>query len=189
MLKVSQDLLTYSALVKPSLIHLTQLIKLDNFKTPYRKDLTDTSGGLLVYVKTHISSRELKCPDLPSDIECIALELNVRTTKWLVLSVYRNPKTGLTYFLDQIQNLTKSFSNYENILILGDFNQETNNTHVRQFMETSSLKNLIKSPTCFKTEKGRCIDLILTNRYRCFQHSKAIKNDVSDHHTFICTVF
>ena len=55
-------------------------------------------------------------------------------------------------------------------------------------METSSLKNLIKTPTCFKTEKGRCIDLILTNRYRCFQHSIAIKNDVSDHHTFICTV-
>jgi len=79
----------------------TSQFLLNDFKKPYRKDVSNSSGGLLVYVRSHITAKELKCPNLPNDIECIALELNVKSAKWLIPNVYRNPTTqSLTYFLD-----------------------------------------------------------------------------------------
>ena len=45
------------------------------------------------------------------------------------------------------------------------------------------LKNLIKEPTCFKnSEKLTIIDLILTNKPKCFQHSCPDESGISDFH-------
>eukprot|EP00794_Sanderia_malayensis_P018339 gene18339-20183_t len=54
--------------------------------------------------------------------------------------------------------------------------------------EDHNLHNLIKSATCFKSSKGRCIDLILTNRKHSFMHSKSFETGFSDHHHMIYTI-
>ena len=52
-----------------------------------------------------------------------------------------------------------------------------------------NLKNLIKEPTCFKNpEKLTIIDLILTNKPKCFQHSCTDETGISDFHKMTITV-
>ena len=57
------------------------------------------------------------------------------------------------------------------------------------FCGSYSLKSLIKNPTCFKKpDNPICIDLILTNRQKCFQNSTIIETGLSDFHKLTITV-
>ena len=102
--------------------------------------------------------RKLDCPVVRDDIQCIVSELNLRNQKWLILSVYRNPKQNIKYFLDQIINILDFFaSSFENNIVMGDFNAEVTQPDMLDFMSNYSLSNLIKHPTCYKSSEGRCI--------------------------------
>ena len=59
----------------------TGQVNLPGFRTPYRKDLSAKSGGLLVYVNGRIPSKVLKIPDCPSDIQVIPVEINLKKQK------------------------------------------------------------------------------------------------------------
>ena len=59
---------------------------------------------------------------------------------------------------------------------------------MKSFMEIFHLKNLIKVPTCFKSDNPKCIDLILTNKHHSFQDSSAIETGLSDFHSMIVTI-
>ena len=74
------------------------------YKKPLRLDLTSRSGGLLVYVKSDILIRQLSNHTLDDGIEIIALELNLRKRKWLVIFIYRNPKTDKDIFIQNLSN-------------------------------------------------------------------------------------
>ena len=52
---------------------------------PYRIDVTERKGGILVYVKSSISSRRLTCGNLCDSIQAIPFEINLRKAKWLVI--------------------------------------------------------------------------------------------------------
>ena len=67
----------------------TGQFNLPGFRTPYRKDLSAKSGGLLIYVNSNIPSKMLKIPDCPSDIQVIPVEINLKKQKWLVIAIYR----------------------------------------------------------------------------------------------------
>ena len=56
------------------------------------------------------------------------------------------------------------------------------------FMGSYNLCNLIKDPTCFKSENPRCIDFILSNRKHSFQHTTATEMRISDFHAVIVGV-
>ncbi|XP_057296156.1 uncharacterized protein LOC130625097 [Hydractinia symbiolongicarpus] len=87
-------------------------------------------------------------------------------------------------------NVVDYFSTfYESFVILGDFNEVFTHNDMSKFMEHLNLSSLIKTPTCFKSDDGRCIDLILTNKNRCFQKSGSFETGVSDHHHLIFTFF
>ena len=50
---------------------------------------------------------------------------------------------------------------------------------MKTFLHTYNLKNLVKSQTCFKNVNNpRTIDLILTNKNKCFFHNDVIDNEV-----------
>ena len=49
----------------------TEQFNLPGFRTPYRKDFSPKSGGLLVYVNSNIPSKVLKIFDCPSDIQVL----------------------------------------------------------------------------------------------------------------------
>ena len=75
-----------------------------------------------------------------------------------------------------------------NLLVFGDINMEVTETKLHAFIDQQELYSLIKSPTCFKSMEGRCIDLMLTNRKHSFLKSQSFETGFSDFHHMIYTV-
>ena len=76
---------------------------------------------------------------------------------------------------------------YDNKIILGDFNLESSNRSIASFMNNQNLFNQVKSNTCFKGE-GSCFDLILTNRKHSFKNTCSFETGLRDHHHLIYSV-
>ena len=70
---------------------------IDGFAKPYRRDRNGNGGGILIYVRDDIPSKELNIHNHPVDIEGIFVELNFRKSKWLCL--------GLTIHLVNLMNI------------------------------------------------------------------------------------
>ena len=71
----------------------TSQFELEGYYSPFRLDITKQSGGLLVYIKSSIPSRQLSYGSIRNSIQAISFEINLRQEKWLVISIYRRPKT------------------------------------------------------------------------------------------------
>ena len=54
-------------------------------------------------------------------------------------------------------------------------------------MTLLNLERLINTPTCFQSEKPRCIGLILTNKKSLFKNSKTFEVGMPDHHHLVLT--
>ena len=122
---------------------------IDGFHRPLRLDISDKSGGLLVYVRSYLLSRQLTKFEIPSDIQAIPF----------------------------IIDIIDCFSNgYYNHIVKGDFNLERSQMYLETFMDTPNYFNLVKNKTCFKGPAS-CIDLILTNRKYCFQGTSSFETD------------
>ena len=68
-------------------------------------------------------------------------------------------------------------------MLIGDLNAEPTEAAVSDFCEICNLKHLIKDKTCFKNPtKPTCIDLIVTNRPKCFQDTVVFETGLSDFH-------
>ena len=77
----------------------------------------------------------------------------------------------------------------ENILI-GDFNMTVTieNSKMNDLVNTFSLENLIKEPTCYISNIRTCIDLILTNQKRLFLKSSTFESGLSDFRKLTTTI-
>ena len=93
------------------------------YHLPYRLDITDKKGGLMVFVKSHIPSRRFNDFKIPSNIQIMPFEINLREEKWLVASIHNVPSQRNKYFLWYLTYLLQFYSTrYEKVIILGDFN-------------------------------------------------------------------
>ena len=70
---------------------------LEGYHTPYRLDINNKSGGILVYVKSSIPSRCLCYEELRISIQPIPFEINLTKKKWLVISIYRPSSQNSEY--------------------------------------------------------------------------------------------
>ena len=53
---------------------------------------------------------------------------------------------------------------FENRIIIGDFNVEEKETNIKDFLIKFNMVNMVKEPTCYKNLiQPSCIDLIITN--------------------------
>ena len=104
-------------------------------------------------MKSSISFSQLNFPNLPYKIQAIPFKLNLRKEKWLVISIYRPPLELLfkSCSLDSLTNTIDFFSSsYDNFIVMDDFNSQSTNGSMKDFMEANGLVNLIKSNTCLK---------------------------------------
>ena len=163
---------------------------MEGYAPPFRLDRNAHGGGLLIYIREDIPCKEINTCHLPKDIESIFIEINLRNTKWLLMGGYNPEKSRISYFLNHIGNqLDRSIGKYDNLLLLGDFNSCITENDMANFCETYNLTNLINEPTCYKNaENPSSIDLILTNRKKCFQNSVALETGLSDHHKMTVTI-
>ena len=71
---------------------------------------------------------------------------------------------------------------------MGDLNSEIGEDRMNIFCNTYNFKSLVKEPTCFKSiDNPSCVDLILTNKSLCFQHTSVIETGLSDFHKLTLT--
>ena len=79
------------------------------------------------------------------------------------------------------RSLDSYMSSYDDFLVIGDLNSEISGIAMSEFCKTYNLQNLVKDPTCYKNpSKPTCIDLILTDFPKSFQHTQMIKIGLSD---------
>ena len=165
----------------------TAQFEIKGYYSSFRLDITNKSEGLLVYIKSSIRSRKLSCDDICNSIQVIPFQVNLRKEKWLVLSIYCPPSQDSVFFLNSLTKIIDVFADkYDNYLIMGDFNLESGNTILTNFLDSTNLTNLIKTNTCFKG-KGSSIDLILTNRKYSLKNT-SYEMGLSDRHHMIYTM-
>lgn len=117
------------------------------------------------------------------------IEINLKKQKWLLSAIYRPPSQPQQYFFDEIVKVLDHYCRqYENLILIGDFNCQIDEDVISSFVDNYNLSSLVRSPTCFKSDNPRCIDLILTNRNRNFQSTVVIETGLSDFHAMIVTV-
>ena len=91
--------------------------------------------------------------------------------------------------MEQLNFALDKYSNYDKILIAGDFNIDVGEEVLEDFLFERNLKNLVKEKTCFKSiENPSCIDLFLTNTCQSFQNTTAVATGLSDFHKMVVTV-
>ena len=143
---------------------------IDNYEIRNRKYRNKHGRGLIEYVKKGVVCRQIKNLEVHNH-EVFCSELTIMNKKWIIFIIYRPPSSDLTDFFEKLKlSLNKAFSNYDNIIIIGDINIDTHDPNdygydkLISLCETFDLKNLIKDKTCFTNTHKSSIDIILTNR-------------------------
>ena len=167
---------------------------IEGYTMPYRIDRNTNGGGVIIYIREDIPCRDHGKYSFSNNASCIFegifLEINLRKTKWLLFGGYNPIKVNISSCLQTLGSiLDKHIPKYDNLILLGDFNAEIDETSMQQFCNTYNFTNLIKEPTCFKNPLNpSSIDLILTNRGRSFMDNTVIDTGLSDHHMMTITV-
>ena len=161
---------------------------IDGFHSRFRFDRNKSGGGILLYVREDIPTKILR-HDFPS-AESFFVEIILHKKKWLINCSYNPHKNNIKHHLETLSRTLDTFSTkYENVLLLGDFNNCVDDEAMKNFCSSYCLNILIKQPTCFKTpENPSCIDLILINKTRSFQSTCVIETGLSDFHKLTISV-
>ena len=145
----------------------------------------DKGGGLICYVKNGIVYKEVSSFYV-DDIEALWIEVNLPHTKPVLLgTVYRPPDENVEYLNKLDSMFQHSTSQYEDVIILGDFNldicKRANCTKVNNIAKHSNLTQLIKNPTRITDISNTILDLIfVTNPDKVFS-SGVHSLGLSDH--------
>ena len=166
---------------------------MNGFKKPYRLDRNHAGGGVMIYVREDIPSRELTKHNLSKNVEAIFVEINLRKNKLLLVGTYHSTNqdygTSDSEYLEQIGFALDIYSNYNKFLIAGDFNIQEDERCIQDFITEFNASNLVKESTCFKNPANpSCIDLFLTNSSSSFQNTTSVSTGLSDFHKMIITV-
>ena len=170
--------------------------QMENYQfPPFRRDRNSHGGGKIVFIRKGLIVKRLISLESPI-IESICLELTLANRKWCICFIYRPPSfekeisiTEMTKYINQMNE------KYENILIAGDLNidlmnpNKTTENYFSDFIDTFDLRNIITQPTCYKSERGTLLDLILTNKPRSFQNTIVTETGLSDFHRLVSTMF
>lgn len=163
-----------------------QVINIPNY-TLFRKDRVFAQhGGVCLYVKNSINSKELKDLEDPSrNTEVLWSELKPRRllrgfSRIIIGVVYHPPSADdnymINYLLDTLGKIECSYPN-AGIIITGDFNR----LDISQIINHYNLKQLVNFPT----RGERTLDLVLTNFEKYYNEpNKLAPFGLSDH----CTI-
>ena len=153
-----------------------------------RKERKKHGRGIMFYINENIPCKTVTVEGVPDDCEVTLIELSIKSRKWLCIGLYKPPAQNEKYFLDNLSlALTKMSCEYENVMLIGDFNLTVENKNLEVFMNAYDLECLIKKPTCFQSTSPSCIDLNLTNNKEFFKNSNVFEVGISDHHSLIVT--
>ena len=133
----------------------TAQFNIEGYEVRARRDRDKNGGGLIEFVKQGVICRRLKEYETKTS-ESICSELIISKKKLICFSIYRPPATGnIKTFFDEMKDvISKATCKYENILVMGDFNIDINNSSsdkekLVSFCDLFGLTNIVLSETCF----------------------------------------
>ena len=85
------------------------------FSTPYRMDRNGNGGGIILYVREDVPSKEITCYPNRGDIESIFVEINLYKKKWLIGGTYNPCKTMIS---NHINVLSKFMNHFAPLIII-----------------------------------------------------------------------
>ena len=170
--------------------------KIEGYQFPLlTRDQNSKGGGEMVFVREDFITKQMKNFERKK-AEFICLELTIVKKKWCILFAYLPSSTDKEQFFDKISvSLNKILVKYHNIILAGDLNidelrpcSDSSKNHLPNMKDIFGLTNLIKEPTCFKSQNSTLLDLILTNRPRSFMQSQNFETELSDCHKLACII-
>ena len=79
------------------------------------------------------------------------MDIRIRNNIWLLCCSYNPNKLQIASHIQEISNGIDGYcNNYENILIMGDFNVDVKEASLHLSCDQYKLKSLNKDPTCYK---------------------------------------
>ena len=121
------------------------------YSKPCKFDRNRNGGGVFIYVREDIPSRELKIYNTPDETESIFVKIDLIKTKWLFCGCYHTPGQSDQYFFENFgKTLDKYSKHYDKYMFVGDFNAEKSEPCLSQFLYEYKAKNIVKENTCFK---------------------------------------
>ena len=166
-----------------------------NHEISARRDRDKRGVGLIEFVRKGLICKSLRKYE-SLNMEVICSEVTISNKNWVIFSMYRPPHYSnlLVFFKELGKYLNQACENYDNFIVMGDFNIDIRETSpeshkLDEFCSLFSLTNIIKSDTCFTKFHSSTIDLFLTNKPNLFKKTNAIETGLSDHHKLICTFF
>ena len=149
------------------------------FSKPFRLDRKTKGGGILLYIKEHVPWRHLKQITLNNLFEECLVEINLRNKNWLLGWPYNHQKENIAFHLSNVSAaLEELCADYENIILLSDFNVEVKEKYISDFVSTYNLKVWVKQK----------IDLILTNSPWSFQDGSVFETGLSEFYKLTTTI-
>jgi hypothetical protein len=135
-----------------------------------------------------IQSIDLKQFCHKKTLEICAVKLHLKTTKLIVLCIYRAPAGNLNQFYDTLENILNHFlQTHVTFLICGDLNINLFSKHndalkLLTLMNTFNLTQVVDFPTRINNNNGKLIDIIFVDTllYDKIQVNPFI-NGLSDH--------
>ena len=124
---------------------------IENFEIRNWRDRDKNGGELIEFVRNGFITKKIK--EYETKVrETIASEFTISKKKWFCLSVYRPPtSTKLDIFFEELTNsLSKAVNEYDNLIVMGDFNVDLNKTDcivfgkLEEFCDNFNLTVLLK---------------------------------------------
>ena len=110
------------------------------YSTPFRVDEDSQGVEIMLFVREDIPSKLLTIE--PSPAERFYAEINVRKRKWLLCCSCKPNKNNVNMHLDCLSKTLALYSSkYENFIILGDFNVDTDNNRMKVFCGTFNFES------------------------------------------------
>ena len=160
----------------------------------YRRDYKANEGGLMLFVRNDLPQfrrhdlENFNIDNCYGRIEILAVEVIMRKEKWILLSIYKQPKISISHVNEIMDKIMIELNSVcSNIIILGDLNiNMLKRNDFTDCLEINGLTNIVTEPTCFKGTPSM-IDLIITNKPRRFTNTISVEVGLSDFHYLVCT--
>ena len=124
------------------------------------------------------------------DIEICAIKIHTHKTSCaiVIVTVYRSPTGGVTYFLNTLETaIDQLYNNTANIIICGDFNinylsDNKKKQKLNSLLTSYSLYSIIDFPTRTNNTTSTAIDNIFINKFKHWNYKiYSLINGLSDH--------
>ena len=173
---------------KPKILDVT--LEPANYKIIRRDIEHQLHMGLAVLVHTSIFPFTKRRKDLESDIvECIWIEIKLHSRKPILIgNFYRNGAYGNDWIESFIDMMYKVYANYNDIILLGDFNIKLNMPQLswHTTLRMLNLTQLVNLPTRVAKDCSSLLDHIYTNNTALINDVKVIDSSISDHKSIFC---